>query len=205
MIDRLFGALAGARKDAGDEAAVFYAESQTADSAATSPQTFLKLQRLDASGLPRGEVVNLGTLVPYSLSTMTIASDGTRYLACWADDTQLNCATVPVGEGSATAVLQQAGTAPAVAYGAGRWALARTNAGQISMTWFTNDSLAFPAPVTFEAGAGPNGKQTSLLAANDLGFVLVAAGLTWCLEDPSRSAEAGYELADVQKMFLKLA
>ena len=41
-----------------------------------------------------------------------------------------------------------------------------------------------------------------LLAA---GFVLVAAGLTWCLEDPERSAAEGYELADVQKMFTKLA
>ncbi|MCB0977942.1 MAG: metal-sensitive transcriptional regulator [Acidimicrobiales bacterium] len=37
------------------------------------------------------------------------------------------------------------------------------------------------------------------------GFVLIAAGLTWCLEDPERSAAAGYELADVQKMFTKLA
>ncbi len=50
---------------------------------------------------------------------------------------------------------------------------------------------------------------TQIAAANkaleQVGFVLVAAGLTWCLEDPSRSAEAGYDLADVQKMFLKLA
>jgi DNA-binding FrmR family transcriptional regulator len=50
---------------------------------------------------------------------------------------------------------------------------------------------------------------TQLSAANkaleQTGFVLVAAGLTWCLEDPDRSAEAGYELADVQKMFTKLA
>ena len=35
--------------------------------------------------------------------------------------------------------------------------------------------------------------------------VLVAAGLTWCLEDPERSKAEGYELADVQKMFTKLA
>jgi DNA-binding FrmR family transcriptional regulator len=50
---------------------------------------------------------------------------------------------------------------------------------------------------------------TQIAAANkaleQVGFVLVAAGLTWCLEDPARSAEAGYEVADVQKMFLKLA
>jgi len=50
---------------------------------------------------------------------------------------------------------------------------------------------------------------TQMSAANkaleQAGFVLVAAGLTWCLEDPERSAAQGYELADVQKMFTKLA
>jgi DNA-binding FrmR family transcriptional regulator len=50
---------------------------------------------------------------------------------------------------------------------------------------------------------------TQLSAANkaleQVGFNLVAAGLTWCLEDPERSASQGYELADVQKMFTKLA
>ena len=50
---------------------------------------------------------------------------------------------------------------------------------------------------------------TQLSAANkaleQAGFVLVAAGLTWCLEDPKRSADEGYDLADVQKMFTKLA
>jgi DNA-binding FrmR family transcriptional regulator len=42
-------------------------------------------------------------------------------------------------------------------------------------------------------------------ALGQAGFVLVAAGLTWCLEDPERSAAEGYDLADVQKMFTKLA
>jgi DNA-binding FrmR family transcriptional regulator len=50
---------------------------------------------------------------------------------------------------------------------------------------------------------------TQLSAANkaleQAGFVLVAAGLTWCLEDPERSAAEGYELAEVQKLFTKLA
>jgi DNA-binding FrmR family transcriptional regulator len=50
---------------------------------------------------------------------------------------------------------------------------------------------------------------TQLSAANkaleQAGFVLVAAGLTWCLADPERSAAEGYDLADVQKMFTKLA
>lgn len=50
---------------------------------------------------------------------------------------------------------------------------------------------------------------TQMSAANraleQAGFVLLAAGLTWCLADPERSAAEGYELADVQKMFTKLA
>ena len=50
---------------------------------------------------------------------------------------------------------------------------------------------------------------TQLSAANkaleQAGFVIVAAGLTWCLEDPERSAAEGYGLADVQRMFTKLA
>lgn len=50
---------------------------------------------------------------------------------------------------------------------------------------------------------------TQMSAANkaleQAGFVLIAAGLTWCIQDPERSAAEGYELADVQKMFTKLA
>lgn len=50
---------------------------------------------------------------------------------------------------------------------------------------------------------------TQMSAANkaleQAGFVLVAAGLTWCLEDPERSAAQGYNVSDVQKMFTKLA
>jgi DNA-binding FrmR family transcriptional regulator len=50
---------------------------------------------------------------------------------------------------------------------------------------------------------------TQIAAANkaleQVGFVLVSAGLTWCVQNPQRSAEAGYELDDVQRMFLKLA
>lgn len=50
---------------------------------------------------------------------------------------------------------------------------------------------------------------TQISAANkaleQTGFVLVAAGLTWCLANPDQSAAEGYEVADVQKMFTKLA
>jgi DNA-binding FrmR family transcriptional regulator len=42
-------------------------------------------------------------------------------------------------------------------------------------------------------------------ALEQAGFLLVAAGLTWCVSDPARAAAEGYALADVQKMFMKLA
>jgi DNA-binding FrmR family transcriptional regulator len=50
---------------------------------------------------------------------------------------------------------------------------------------------------------------TQIAAANkaleQVGFVLVSAGLTWCVQNPERSSAAGYDISDVQKMFLKLA
>ena len=42
-------------------------------------------------------------------------------------------------------------------------------------------------------------------ALEQAAFLLVAAGLTWCLSDPKKAAEEGYALSDVQKMFMKLA
>lgn len=50
---------------------------------------------------------------------------------------------------------------------------------------------------------------TQISAANkaieQAGFVLIAAGLTWCLENPEQSAAEGYAVSDVQKMFTKIA
>jgi len=50
---------------------------------------------------------------------------------------------------------------------------------------------------------------TQLVAATkameQVGFLLVAAGLTWCVQHPKQSAAEGYDIADVQKMFMKLA
>lgn len=50
---------------------------------------------------------------------------------------------------------------------------------------------------------------TQISAANkaleQTGFKLVASGLTYCLNDPEKAAQEGYDVEDVQKMFLKLA
>lgn len=42
-------------------------------------------------------------------------------------------------------------------------------------------------------------------ALDQVGFKLVASGLTYCLNEPDRAAEAGYDVEDVQRMFMKLA
>jgi DNA-binding FrmR family transcriptional regulator len=42
-------------------------------------------------------------------------------------------------------------------------------------------------------------------ALDQTGFKLVASGLTYCLSHPEAAADEGYDIADVQKMFMKLA
>ena len=42
-------------------------------------------------------------------------------------------------------------------------------------------------------------------ALDQAGFKLVASGLTYCLNNPERAAREGYDIDDVQKMFMKLA
>lgn len=42
-------------------------------------------------------------------------------------------------------------------------------------------------------------------ALDQAGFKLVASGLTYCLTDPEAAAADGYDLEDVQKLFMKLA
>jgi DNA-binding FrmR family transcriptional regulator len=50
---------------------------------------------------------------------------------------------------------------------------------------------------------------TQLSAANkaleQVGFLLVSAGLQWCLGHPEESSAEGYDVADIQRMFLKLS
>ncbi|MBU3701471.1 MAG: metal-sensitive transcriptional regulator [Acidimicrobiia bacterium] len=42
-------------------------------------------------------------------------------------------------------------------------------------------------------------------ALEQVGFRLLAAGLTTCLADPERAAADGYPVDEVERMFLKLA
>lgn len=42
-------------------------------------------------------------------------------------------------------------------------------------------------------------------ALEQVGFRMLASGLSSCLQDPRASAKAGYSVDEVEKMFLKLA
>jgi DNA-binding FrmR family transcriptional regulator len=42
-------------------------------------------------------------------------------------------------------------------------------------------------------------------AMDQVGFKLLASGLASCLTDPERAAESGFDLDEVERLFLKLA
>ncbi len=42
-------------------------------------------------------------------------------------------------------------------------------------------------------------------ALEQVGFKLVASGLTYCLSHPDEAAASGYDLDRVEKMFMKIA
>lgn len=42
-------------------------------------------------------------------------------------------------------------------------------------------------------------------AIDQVGFRMLASGMAACLQDESAAAEAGFDLAEVEKLFLKLA
>jgi DNA-binding FrmR family transcriptional regulator len=42
-------------------------------------------------------------------------------------------------------------------------------------------------------------------ALDQVGFRLIASGLTYCLEHPDEAVESGYPLDEVQRLFTKLA
>jgi DNA-binding FrmR family transcriptional regulator len=47
--------------------------------------------------------------------------------------------------------------------------------------------------------------SAALKALEQVGFHLIASGLTYCLENPEEAAESGYPLDEVQRLFTKLA
>ena len=47
--------------------------------------------------------------------------------------------------------------------------------------------------------------SAAIKALEQVGFRLIASGLTYCLENPEEATESGYPLDEVQRLFTKLA
>jgi hypothetical protein len=158
---------------ANDEGAVAYTERDASDSGGSATQTRIKLQRLDGSGALRGSPIELGVVESNWLSRLTLAGDGERYIACWASDGRIDCATAPAGAGGASKGLSLAGGSPSLAYGSGRWALAYGVAGKLAVVRLAKTGMVDGSPAMFEAAGDPYFEPLPLLAATPQGFVLV--------------------------------
>lgn len=169
--DGAFRALASAY--ANDEGAIAYAELEALDGGGSFTRTRIKLQRLNSMGALHGPSIELGVVESTFLSGLTLAGDGDRYVACWADDSQIACATAPVGQGSASPGQSMAGVAPSLAYSSGTWALAYGVPGSLAVVHLADDGMAVGSPVMFEAGEDLGVTSLPLLAATKLGFFLV--------------------------------
>ena len=158
-----------AAASSGDEGAIAYAESDAGDADGVE-KTLLRLQRLDAAGAPRGPAIELGTVSAVYRPTLSLATDGSRYLACWQMQSQIDCATVPVSEGPASTALSVVGANPSLAYGSGTWALAYGVPGHLAVQRVASDGSASGALALFATGGDE--QPRAFLAASRLGFTL---------------------------------
>jgi hypothetical protein len=164
---------------AGEEGAIAYLEYEQPSTSANA-QSRVLLQRLDASGVVKGPVVELVGMQSPALDHLTLANDGSKYLACWEQAGQTSCATAPLGKGSATAALTVAGSSPALAHDPAGFALAYGVPGHVALARVTSDgSLAgSPALIAVDTEAS----VPLHLAANKAGFALLRG---WLNQEPA--------------------
>jgi len=171
---RTFQSIAAA--SAGDEGAVAYTESEdpTEDGVVRS---HILLQLLDATGARSGPPIDLAIveLNDWARPSLALASDGKRYLACWQREASIACAGMAVGGGPVFAALSVEGSGPALAYGAGTFALAYARQEQVAVVRVASDGSAAGSPASFDTGAGS--LPRAFLAASESGFALVSGDL----------------------------
>jgi hypothetical protein len=170
--DWTFGEIAAV--STGNQGAIAYVESGVEDTGGVT-HSVVKLQRLDATGVALGASIELGTTTSSARPTLTLATNGSRYLACWDNqsESQISCALAPVGAGPALPALSVAGAWPSLAYRSGAWTLAYGVPGHVAVARVAEDGsgLGIPAMIGVDAGTSPR----ALLAATPAGFSLVSA------------------------------
>ncbi|MEP7124566.1 MAG: hypothetical protein ABJE95_26800 [Byssovorax sp.] len=169
---RSFGKVALAA--AGSEGAVAYVESGAPDSNGVF-DSIIKLQRLDASGAVRGAAVDLGQVTSSADPSVTLASDGSRYLACWDDAKagKIACALAPAANGASVPALALPGLWPSLVYSAGAWTMAYGSPGHAAIAHVSDDGQALGTPTLFSVTASL--PPRTLVAVTAGGFVLVSA------------------------------
>jgi hypothetical protein len=143
-----------------------------------------KLRRLDESGATLGSTVELGSDEgPASdQDTVTVASDGTKYVACFEVREGVRCVSVPLVEGPASPWLSSAGSAPSIAFSSGEWALATLTvaAGEKSVKThlvnLTNEGKNKQEPLIFEHSSTEQTRKSGvvLLTPAIKGFLMVS-------------------------------
>ena len=107
--------------------------------------------------------------------TLTLASDGDRYLACWDDASagHISCALALVAEGPSLPALSVAGLWPSLVYSAGAWTLAYGVPGNVAVARVADDGSALGAPVLF--GVDQTSPPRAVITAAPGGFALLSA------------------------------
>lgn len=163
--DNAFGAIAVA--STGDKGAIAYAELE-----GENGSTRIKLQRLDSLGAVQGAAIELGITSQDNPSRITLATDGIKYIACWAgNDEKIACASAPIADGNASAGLSMSGRWPSIVFGASGWALAYGIAEQIAVVKLANDGTAMGNPALFAGSADSDAEI--ILKSTDAGFALL--------------------------------
>jgi hypothetical protein len=156
---------------AGEAGAVAYLEGYSGGDQGDVRSRVL-LQRLDASGLVRGAPVELADMEAPAPEHLTLATDGSRYLACWDQAAQISCATVPLGEGSASSAFTVvAGASPALTHGPGGFALAYRLPGHVAAVHLASDGTVAGKPTMIAMNDAAT--KVVVFASTRLGFALV--------------------------------
>lgn len=160
---------------AGSEVAVAYSDWDAQDDKGLV-RTTLQLRRLGPTGVvTQGSSVELGKVESTAPAKLTLATDGSQYLACWEDGSQIACGLLGAGKGAVQPALSVVGDSPSLAHDAKGFALAYRTPGHVGLVRVASDGSAEGKPTLFDAPPETVGYEAAnFLTASDHGFLLVS-------------------------------
>lgn len=144
-----------------------------------------RLQRYGLDGQPLGAPLALGeapTSDGGAPNTVSLATDGTTYVACWSVPTALPsadesghivCVTIPVGGGAITPTLSVPGSHPSVTWRSEGFAMAWRTHDKIGVRYLEEANPVGPVTLPLTGQDDPvHGPSGVLLTATESGFAL---------------------------------